>query len=91
MHRHAPPFPDELENPLVLGDPEQLQGVPPVKSKATASPRTSQVSDSATVTEAIPWLAHIPGHLVVLVGYHSHLKAWGCGGWYAVSDVIGIR
>lgn len=88
VHRHASPFCAELENPLVLGEPEQLPRYATcMRQSHTLSGEISSdpcASNLATVTEATLGLAGVPGHSVVLAGFCSYLEAQNCvaaGGW----------
>lgn len=56
---HAPPFPDERENPLAFEEPEQLQGMPPGRGNSRDISSDPRVSNLATVTEATLGLAGV--------------------------------
>lgn len=77
------PFLDELEGPCVLGDLEQLRGLPFLRGKAAYLldhvSHTLGILGEAPVVVARPRLAHAISHLVAFVEANGHGPAQSHG------------
>lgn len=95
---HLHPFLHDLEDPFVLGEPEQLQSTLLIGAKASP-PLDHVIYKLSLLGEAssgatVPWFAHVLDHTVALVEDHGHgeVQSHGyCSSVVATVEVSGFE